>query len=86
MKISDFQELLANRLGVPVNVQELLAGFPPKPVQVCSAAHLMTLSSMLDALPQQLSTRQCISSSAHASNESHCLPYTLAMVCFASQP
>lgn len=40
MKIADFQELLANRLGVPVNVQELLAGFPPKPVQVCSAIHV----------------------------------------------
>ena len=33
MTVAAFQELLASRLGVPIAHQELLAGFPPKPVQ-----------------------------------------------------
>lgn len=30
----EFQALLAERTGVPAAAQELLAGFPPRPVQV----------------------------------------------------
>ncbi len=33
MTVAAFQELLASRLGVPIAYQELLASFPPKPVQ-----------------------------------------------------
>lgn len=34
MTIAAFQELLADRLGVPTDFQEILAGFPPTLVQV----------------------------------------------------
>lgn len=42
MTVAAFQELLADRLGVPAVCQELLAGFPPKLVQVCSNAKYAT--------------------------------------------
>lgn len=38
MTVTAFQALLADRLGVPPACQELLAGFPPKLVEVCSSA------------------------------------------------
>ena len=34
--VAAFQALLADRLGVPIACQELLAGFPPKLIQVCT--------------------------------------------------
>ena len=40
MTVAAFQELLASRLSVPAVYQELLAGFPPKLVQVWHTFHV----------------------------------------------
>ncbi|DBA66211.1 TPA: hypothetical protein ACH3X2_002587 [Trebouxia sp. C0005] len=46
MTVAAFQELLASRLGVPIAYQELLAGFPPKSVQMPAEASAVALSSL----------------------------------------
>ena len=33
--VADLQKMLEHQLGVPASRQELLAGFPPKPLEVC---------------------------------------------------
>ncbi len=38
-KVLDFKALLADRTGVSAAAQELLAGFPPRPVQVLGLQH-----------------------------------------------
>ena len=44
----DFQALLGDRTGVPAAAQELLSGFPPRPVQVLLAVVLCT-SQMVES-------------------------------------
>ena len=45
MTVAAFQELLVNRLSIPTECQELLAGFPPKPLQVSIADTALNLTA-----------------------------------------
>ena len=65
MTVAAFQELLAGRLGVPATSQELLAGFPTKPVQVCST----TLNCA--GLPECSTVSNCKVIYVHQSCDSH---------------
>ncbi|DBB01392.1 hypothetical protein WJX77_010639 [Trebouxia sp. C0004] len=64
MTVAAFQELLASRLGVPLAYQELLAGFPPKSVQMPAEASSVALSSLMLANGDTLVVRRLPSSAA----------------------
>lgn len=64
MTVAAFQELLASRLGVPIAHQELLAGFPPKPVQMPAEASAVALSSLNLANGNTVVLRRLASSAA----------------------
>ncbi|KAL0050495.1 hypothetical protein WJX82_000792 [Trebouxia sp. C0006] len=70
MTVAAFQELLASRLGVPIAYQELLAGFPPKSVQMPAEASAVALSSLNLANGDTVVLRRLASSSAAAATQS----------------